>query len=123
MAFVHGSNATLSIDGTAITVYTDSVSFSRTTDTAEVTVFTNDDKNFIAGLRGATLSCSGPFDATGHGVLNGCFDQASVAFSYSPDGGTTTIAGNCFITDYTPTSPVGDRDSWSAAFTITGALS
>ena len=123
MAFVHGKEATLSIDGTSVTAYTDNVSFDRDVDLAETTVFGNDDKTWIAGLLGATITCSGHFDATGHGVLWGCFDGASVAFSYSPDGGSTTIAGNALIQSYSTAPSVGDKVPWSATLVVTGALS
>lgn len=123
MAFVHGKNATLSIDGTAITAYTDTVSLSRDVDTAEVTVFGNSDKAYIAGLNGATISCSGPWDAALDAVMAGAQDGASVAFAYSPNSGTTTYSGNCFLTNYSPGGGVSGRDEWSASFIVTGSVS
>jgi len=123
VAFVHGSDATLSIDATDVSAYTDNVSFTKNQATVDVSAFGDNDEAYIAGLRGATLNCSGPWDATADAVFEGCFDQASVAFSYSPDGGTTTYSGNCFITDYNPSAGVADRVAWSASFQITGTVS
>lgn len=122
MAFVHGSNSTMSVDATAITAYTDNVSFSRDVDLAETTVFGNDDKTYIAGLEGATISISGHWDATADSTLHGLFDGASVAWSYSPDAGTTTYSGNAFVTNYTQNNPVGDRVNWNVSLTVTGAV-
>lgn len=122
MAFVHGKGQTISVDGTAITAYTDQISFSRNVETAEVTAFGNDDRAYIAGLEGATISLSGHYDATGDAVLHGAFDGASVAWAYSPDGGTTTYSGNAFITNYSTGGSVGERVPWSASLTVTGAV-
>ena len=122
MAFVHGSNSTLSIDGTAVSAYTDNFSISRDVDTAEVTAFGNDDKAFIAGLEGATMSASGHWDATADAALHGTFDSAVVAWSYSPDAGTTTYSGNAFTTNYTCTSGVGDKVSWTWSGVVSGAV-
>lgn len=123
MAFVHGSNSTMVVDGTTVSSYVDNVSFSRDVDLAEVTAFGNDDKAYIAGLEGATLSITGHWDATADAALHGTFDAASFAWSYSPDAGTTTYSGNAFVTNYTQNSPVGDRVNWSLSATITGAVS
>jgi len=126
MALAHGKDATLSIDGTDISAYTDNVSFSRDVDTAETTAFGDDDKTYIAGLEGATMNCSGSYDNGGSAsdaTLHGAFDGASVAWSYSPDGGTVTYSGNAFITNYTVNAPVGDKVSWSASLIVTGAVS
>ena len=122
MAFVHGSNATFSVDGQAITAYTESVSLSRDVDTAEVTAYGNDDKVYIAGLEGATLSANGHWDATADGYLHGLFDGAQVAWSWSPDAGTTTYSGNAFVTNYNQSAPVGDKVSWSVSLLVTGAV-
>lgn len=126
MAFSHGKDATLSVDGSDISAYTDNVSFSRDLDTAEVTAFGDDDKEFLGGLRGATLTASGSYDNTSStgsdAVLHGAFDGATVAWSYSPDGGTVTYSGNAFVTSYQVSAPVSDKVSWSASLTISGSV-
>lgn len=122
MAFVHGSNATLSIDGTAISAYTDNVSLSRDVDLAETSTFSVDDKTYVAGLEGATITASGSWDATGDAVLHGCFDQAQVAWAYSPDAGTTTYSGNAFVTNYSVQAATSDKVAWNVSLTVTGAV-
>ena len=123
MAFVHGKETTLTVDGTAITAYTDNTTLNRSMDPAEVTTFGDDDREYIAGLRDATLSFSGPWDATADAALDGAQDLASVAWAYSPDGGNTTYSGNGFITAYSPSSPVGDRNAWTATIQVSGVVS
>jgi hypothetical protein len=122
MAFVHGKGATLSIDGTAVTAYTDQTSLNKVKDLFETTVFGNDDKTYIDGLREHDLSIGGKWDATADGVFAGADDGASVAFSFSPDGGTTTYSGNCFISNYNIDAPVGGGVTWTASFKPTGAV-
>lgn len=123
MPFAHGSNSTLSVDGTAITSYTDQATLNRLQELAEVTSFGDDDKAYIGGLRGATVACSGSWDATGDAALWGTFDAAVVAIAYSPDAGTTSFTGNAFVTNYSITSGVGDKVSWSCSLTFSGAVS
>ena len=123
MAFVHGKDTTLTIDGTAFTAYADNATLNRSMDPAETTVFGLDDRTYIAGLRDATFTASGPWDATADAALHAAQDLASIAWNYSPDGGTTTYSGNGFVTAYTPASPVGDRNAWSVTIQVTGAVS
>ena len=125
MAFTHGSNADVSVDGTNISAYVDSISFSRSVDTAEVTAFGNDDKAFIAGLEDGSFSISGPYDPTLDGVMAGCFDAATVTVFFGPSGsgsGAIKYSASAFITDYTPDMGVSNRVQWSASFQKSGDL-
>lgn len=125
MAFVHGSNSHIAVDGTTISTYVDSVTHNRTVDTAETSAFTNDDKTFIAGLMDGTFALSGHWDSASDATLHGTFDGATVAIVYGPAGSTTGLVrytANALVTDYSITSGVGDRVNWSATFQRTGAL-
>ena len=122
MAFVHGKDATLSIDATDISSYTDQTSLNKVKDLFETTTFGNDDKTFIDGLREHDLSIGGKWDATLDGVMAGADDGAVVAFAFSPDAGTTNYTGSCFIANYNIDSPVGGGVTWSASFKPSGAV-
>ncbi len=125
MAFQHGSNAYLSIDATDISSYTDQQSLDRVVELAETTAFGDDDKTYIAGLRGHTISISGNWDPTLDSTLDGADDGAVVAFVVGPEGNTSgdvQYNGNCFITDYSWTAGVSDKVTWSANFTVSGAV-
>jgi len=122
MAFVHGSNGVLILDGTTVSTYTDQTTITRNGETADVTAFGNDDRAFIAGLRNAQLDFAGHYDAAYDSVLAGAMDQASIAWSFSPDGGTTTYSGNGFLTSYSESASVGDKVSVSGSLQVTGAV-
>lgn len=113
------------MDGTDISSYTDSCSLDRQIDTAETTSFGDDDRTYIAGLRGSSFSASGHWDPTGDGVLIGADDGAVVAWEYGPEGSDTgdiKYSGNALITSYNQSSGVGDKVAWSANFQVTGSV-
>ncbi len=125
MAFQHGKTSYLSVDGTDISSYTDSCSLDRSIDTAETTAFGDDDRTYIAGLRGSSFSASGHWDPTGDGVLIGADDGATVAWVYGPEGNTAgdvQYSGNAILTGYNQSSGVGDKVAWSASFQVTGTV-
>lgn len=122
MAFVHGSTATFTLNSNDISAYVDNVSMPRALDTAEVTALGDTDKAYIGGLKGATITLSGPWDATLDGYVNTAMSTTAVTWAYSPDAGTTTYSGSCFVTAYNPSSSVSDADRWTATLQITGAV-
>lgn len=129
MPFVHGKTADFRIDNsggslTDISAYCDNVDFPLTADTAEVTTFGDSSKEYIAGLKDATISISGSWDATADGVLAPIVGVAG-SFQYGPagtTGGNIKFTGECICTGYTVTAPVGDKVSFSAEFQVTGAV-
>lgn len=129
MAFVHGKTAVFKIDNsggslTDISAYCDSVDFPLTADTAEVTTFGDSSKEYVAGLKDATISISGSWDATADGVLAAIVGVAG-SFEYGPAGSTVSnikYTGECICTGYTVNAPVGDKVSFSAEFQVTGAV-
>lgn len=122
MAFGPGKDQTLSIDATDISAYTDNASFTKNQTAIDVSAFGDDDMEYIAGLKGSTLSASGHWDPTGDAALEGTFDGATVAWEYSPDNGTTTYSGNAIVTDYTVSGGVNDKVSWSVSLQVSGSV-
>jgi hypothetical protein len=126
MATPHGSNSYISVDAQDLSAWVDSVTVGRAQDTAQTTAFGDDDHTFIAGLKSGTFSLGGHWDATTQdGTLTGTFDGSSVEIIYGPEGNTAgqvSYTANCLVTDYSVSSPVADKVSWTASFQRTGAL-
>ena len=122
MAFVHGKDATMSVDAQDVSSYTDSTSLNKVKDLFETTTFGNDDKTFIDGLREHDISIGGKWDAALDLIMANADDGATVAFSFSPDAGTTTYSGNCLISNYNIDAPVGGGVTWSASYKPSGVV-
>ena len=125
--FVHGKSTHFEIDDTAgtsrdISDTLTSVDFPETIETAETTAFGATSKSYIVGLRDATLSVSGIWDATVDGYFIGT-EPASRSFIYGPAGdgsGNVKYSGEALLTSYSISNPVGDVVTFSADFQVTG---
>jgi hypothetical protein len=117
MAFQAGRSAHFSLDGTDISGYLDSLSFSRDVATAETTNFgSSGNAEYVVGIESATISGSGSFDPTQDAALAATLDQAVVAWIYGPYGNTSgnvKYNGNAFVTNYSVEGGVGDKVSFS----------
>ena len=116
--FTHGKNAAFKIDDSGGTlrdisdVLTD-VAVSRTADVAEVSAFSNSSKAYVAGLKDATITVSGSFDATVDGYLSAILGSEG-SFEFYPIG---TTGG---MTSYDRTPDVGGAVSFTASFQVSG---
>lgn len=129
--FRHGKSGFLSITNVSAAVINyssgiNSVSFSRSLDTADVTHFGQNDKNFIPGLRGATISLSGMFSSTHAKQLDALLGSTVGGnFIYGPEStavGRRKFSGSSVMTSLKYDTPVGDKVALSADFLITGAV-
>ena len=130
----HGRGSQLSIDSTGGSLVTlssglEEMTLSRELDTAEITTFGDNDKAYIPGLRGATLSFSGLFSSTHAEVLDGVLGRnstATLSWEFSPDGSTAAgrhlLKGEGFLTSIEYGAPVGDKSSMSGTLTVSGAV-
>jgi hypothetical protein len=125
--FTHGKNAAFKIDDSGGTlrdisnVLTD-VAISRTADVAEVSAFSNSSKAYVAGLKDATITISGSFDATVDGYLSGILGVEG-SFEFYPigtTGGNPKASGEAICTSYDRTPDVGGAVSFTAAFQVSG---
>ena len=129
MPFVAGKNVTFSLNGTAIGTFLSNVSLTRNGDTLDVTTFGDSDREFIQGLRSATITISGYFDPTAStgpdAVLSSAFGDADgVAFIlvFGAGGSTVTYQGSCLVASYETTAAVDGLIAFSASLTATGAI-
>lgn len=137
MAFVHGKKSVFKIDDVSgnlidISAYCEEVSLPRSIETAETTTFGNDDKTYITGLRDATVSISGKFDAASasavDAVLSGVLGSAStVSWAFRTSSASTSSTnpeyqGEGILTSYEITGSVGDAVTFSAELQCSGAI-
>jgi len=135
MAFTHGKGSYFAIDDSSPSLrdISDSVSnvdFSQEIDNPEVTTFTVNDRVYIAGLVGATLSISGFFDdsaTTGADVvLDSLVGLAtSSSWEYGPEGnasGDIKYSGECFMNSYGISGSTDGVVEFTADFVITAAV-
>jgi len=135
MAFTHGKNAAFKLDNAAgtlqvLTAYLDSVDLNNSVDVSETTTMGAEAKTYLSAQSDATLSISGKFDGTAvsgpHVVLSGLIGlETTSSFEYGPEGSTAgkqKLLGECFLTAYTVSAPVGDVVSFSADLQVTGAI-
>lgn len=131
MAFVHGSDSVFKLDNsggslTDISSYVNNVDFPQTADVAETTTLGASNKTYIVGLKDATISLSGLWDATADAIFGAVVGQsATLSFEYSPEGtgsGAVKYTGEAIMTSYSKSSPVGDVVGYSADLQVTGAV-
>jgi hypothetical protein len=134
--FRHGKSAKFQLDNAAGTLVDisnviEEVSLSRSVETAEVTALGNSSKAYIMGLQDGTISVSGRFDATVDAQIQGVIaalaagSLASASFEYKANSAATSATnpaytGECFVTSYELSAPVGDVVTFSLDLQITG---
>lgn len=131
MAFVHGKNSVFKLDNasgslTDISAFVNNVDFPETADVAESSVLGASNKTYLVGLRDASISISGLFDATVDAILGAVVGQtATLSYEYSPEGtgsGKVKYTGEAILTNYALSSPVGDVVAYSADLQCSGAV-
>lgn len=135
MAFYHGKGLVFKIDNaagtiTALTSYVDSVDLDNGVDMGETTTAGAEDKTFVSGQAEHDLSISGKWDDTAStgpdAILFSLVGlEASSSFEFGPAGSTAgkvKYLGECFMTGYKTSAPVGGVVTFTADFKITGAV-
>ena len=131
MAFVHGKSSVFKLDNasgslTDISAFVNNVDFPETADVAETSVLGASNKTYIVGLKDATISISGLFDASVDAILGAVVGQtATLSYEYSPEGtasGKVKYTGEAILTNYALSSPVGDVVAYSADLQCSGAV-
>lgn len=132
MAVSHGKNAVIQLDNganslTAITSYLSKASLERMRETAETTVFGNNDKTYVAGLKDATFSGEGNFDGALDLILSDDIgdNTNTKTLQYDPQGSTSGLprySVECWITKYSIDTDIGDKGSCSFELQCTGVV-
>ena len=131
MAFTHGKDSVFKLDNasgslTDISSFVNNVDFPETADVSETTTLGADNKTYIAGLKDATISLAGLWDATADAIFGSVVGQsATLSYEYSPEGtasGKIKYTGEAILTSYAISSPVGEAVGYSADLQVSGAV-
>jgi hypothetical protein len=127
--FSTGKAAFFEIDDTGgtpqdISNVLNSIDFPQTQETAETTAFGASARSYIVSLTTSTVSVSGMVDATVDGYLKGGTEPATRTFTFKPGvtSGDAIYSGECIMTGYGQSTPVGDVKTFSADFQVTGIV-
>lgn len=119
MAFVHGKGTAVLVDATDLSAYSNSVTFTRTADSHDVTTFGKNSKVYKGGLKDGTASIEGIYDntaVTGPGAVFRSKIGAAVTLTYRPEGSGDDLPEavvDAVVTSYEESSPVADMVTWS----------
>ena len=127
--FVHGKSTDFELDDTggtsrSLSNVLTSVDFPEVIETAETTAFGATSKSYIVGLRDATISVSGLWDATVDGYIIGT-EPATRTWIFGPAGTTSSnvkYTGEAILTNYAVSAPVGDVVTFSLDLQCTGGV-
>jgi len=102
------------------------VSLPRSVDTAEVTTYGDNDRNYIAGLRSGTVSVTGIFASTYEEKIAPALGSTKLGWiSFGPAGNAVASRrelARTIITGYEVGAPFGDKVSMKIDFQITGPV-
>lgn len=122
-----GADAIFELDSNDLTPFLDSVTFTESADSLDVTTYGNGGHRKRGGLTDGSISIGGVYDTTVAGprdVIKPLKGQV-VSFSWQPEGAGTGLpqsAGNVLVQNYVESSPVADIVRWTAALEIDGDI-
>lgn len=124
MAFVHGKDSYFKVASSDLSTYLNSVTVSRSADTADTTAFGSGTRSYVAGLKDATITVAGMFDATVYSTIAGWLGT-SQTWEYGPAGsanGRVKVNGSGIITAVELGSAVGEVVTASITIQVSGAV-
>jgi len=128
MAFIHGKDTFVSLDGNDLSAYTTSSEISRTADSHDVTTYGQTAHVYEGGLLDGTGKMEGVYNSTAgtgpRAVINPLIGT-SVTWIRRPEGtgaGLPQDSVTVLVTGYTETNPVADMVTWAADLQLSGAV-
>jgi hypothetical protein len=128
MAFVHGKDTFISIDGDDISSVTNTSTFTRTADSHDVTTYGEDNHVYVGGLGDGTCSIGGIYEntaVTGPRAVIEPLIGTNVTLIRQPEGtgsGLPQDSVDVLVVNYVETSPVADMVTWTAELQLSGAV-
>jgi hypothetical protein len=119
MAFIHGKNTYISLDGDDLSAYTNTSELGRTADSHDVTTYGKNSHVFAGGLLGGTASMGGIYDSTANtgprAVIRPLVGTV-VELIRRPEGTGASKPEDqvdVLVTSYVETAPVADMVTWT----------
>lgn len=130
MAFRHGRFAEITVNSVALSTFCDTADLSIDIDTAETTSFTSAWKTHIPGTAGGTLELSGSYDPTAstgpaaviEAIIAGGAAVPVIAYPGGNTAGQRKRTFSAILTNYSESSAVGDKVTFSCSLLATGAI-
>jgi hypothetical protein len=115
-----GKDAVFTLNAADISDFIDTVTFTDSADSLDVTTFGNDSHRKRGGLNDGTLAIGGVYDTTVSGPRDVVkpLKGTVVAFQWRPEGtgaGKPQTTGNVLVQEYVESSPVADIVRWTAS--------
>lgn len=128
MANLTWKGMTVKLDGstgalTDITAYVNQASLAAALEALEDTALNDEERTYLSGLAGATVSLNGFVNSTTEGIfgpLVGNRTTATKTFEYY--NAVKYYNGEAWITDVEMSGEAGQLQVWSASLTYTGAI-
>lgn len=126
----HGSKAAVSVNATAIGMWTNASELKRAADKSEITAYGSVGHEYAdqQGLKMHSFTVAGWYDKTTttgtEGVLGGQVGHV-LAVIYGPEGSVTGRVRHSFsahLDDLTITAPVAEIVKWSSTWTVSGEV-
>lgn len=128
MAFVHGKNTYISVNGSDLSAYTNTSELTREADEHDVTTYGKNAHVVSGGLLGGKASMSGIYDntaGTGPRAVLRPLVGTVVPLVRRPEGtgaGKPQDAASVHVKTYVETNPVADMVAWSAELTLSDVV-
>jgi len=129
MAFIHGKDTLITVDSNDLSAFTKSSDYSVSTDSHDVTTYGQSGHVYQGGLTDGSFSMEGVYDdgaTSPRDIIEPIrIARTAVTIVRQPEGAGSTLAQDSFsglCTSYEESSPVDDMVTWSAEFSISGAI-
>lgn len=129
MAFVHGKDTYISLDGDDLSAYTNTSSWEDNTDKHDVTCYGADRKAFAYGLGDGKLTFGGIYDNTAAGpkaIIEAIKDAGLLVTLIRRAEGTGSglpqESVSVLVEKYTESNPVADMVTWSCDLQMSGNI-
>lgn len=132
MAFIAGKGYLVKVNSADVSAWLTNVSFPLTKDALETTTMGDSARDYIEGLRNATVTLSGRWDGAVNDLDSDLYTAwnsgSTVTFALNPTGAPTSgtsnpfYTGSCHVTNYEHSAAFDGVVAFSATLQVSGAV-